>query len=179
MRSWITPMISSSLIGRPSMSAVSTASTTSPRGGSFRRCATNASIHAYISAHASRTFGLVGDDAAVAMSLRRETSSVGASSARSKNASPGNGRAKSAMNSQDPASMNPSMSRVTIARVGASYGSTAAAVKWALMSRLKMRCSGGSTCSGIARTTMVDSVTPTPRAELNVSQSCATRRTSS
>ena len=176
--SWIIPMISSSVIGRPSISPPRMASTTSPRGPEPRRCATNSTIQSYMPFQASPRVGFVGMDAAIDMALISATSSEGAWSTISKNASPGKGRANSAMKSHSPRSTNSSMRRVTSWRVPSSYCATAAGVKYEAISRLYSRCKGGSTCSGMALTGVCVPGTETPWAELKVFQSCATRSTS-
>jgi hypothetical protein len=91
------------------------------------------------------------------------------------------------MKSHDPRSTNPSISRVTSARVPSSHGATAAGVKYWLIRRLNVRCSGGSMPTGRifiapaavdpgpARTTG----TVMPSSLLNARQSWATRSTSS
>jgi len=111
--------------------------------------------------------GLVGVEAAIDSSLTWAASSGGAPSTSSKNARPGSGRAKLAMSSHSPSSTNSSISRVTSARVGASWVATAAGVNHGVMTRLYSRCSGGSTCSGMAFTTMaLVPGTETPCSEL-------------
>ncbi len=117
MSSWMVPMISVSVIGRPSISAWSTASTTSPRGGSWRRRSMKSAIQANTASQQARASGLSGTAARMVRSLTSATASGGALRNRSKNPRPGNGRANSAMKSQRPASMNPSMRRVTSWRV--------------------------------------------------------------
>ena len=83
------------------------------------------------------------------------------------------------MSSQWPSSMKSSIRLVTSARVASSWRATTLGVKKALISRLYWRCSGGSITSGMALTLTGDLGTFTPSAELNVSQSWATRSTSS
>lgn len=171
-------MISSSVIGRPSISPPRMASTTSPRGAERRRCATKSTIQSYIPFQAWARSGFVGIDAAIDMALISATSSDGAWSTISKNASPGKGRANSLMNSHSPRSAKPSTRRVTRRRVPSSYCATAAGVKYEAINRLYSRWSGGSTCSGMALTGVCVPGTETPCAELKVFQSWATRRTS-
>ena len=83
------------------------------------------------------------------------------------------------MKSQPPSSANASIRRFTTARVAGSYRDTTAGVNQALMMRLYSRCSGGSTCSGIALATAAVPGTDTPCSELKFRQSWTTRSTSS
>ncbi len=104
---------------------------------------------------------------------------MGAWSAKPKNASPGNGRAKSLMKSHSPRSMNASMRWFTSSRVGSVHAPISAGVKWTLISRLNARCCGGSMVTG--RIFIEDGGVGTvmPSSELNVCQSWAMRSTSS
>ena len=175
------PMISASVIGRPSISAWSTSSTTSSRRGPLRRRPRNSTIQSLSAAQCLAVSGLPGFAAVCAWWLTSRASSGGAASTSSKNASPGNGCANAAWKSHSPASTKSSINRVTSSRVRASYAATAALVNHTLMSRLYSRCSGGSMWTGIAFTVIPAGLIPTPppNSELQVSQFCAAASTSS
>jgi hypothetical protein len=78
---------------------------------------------------ASMASGVVGFDARVERRLISSSSSDGACSTCSKKTSPGSGRARVAMRSVSPDSMNSSTRRLTRARVSSSCCATTAGVK--------------------------------------------------
>ena len=120
MISWMVPMISSSVIGRPSMVARMTPSTTSPRSGWRRRVSMKSLIEADSPSQHAPASGSCGSEALAAMYATRSMSPGGAAMTISKKARLGYGRAKSSMNSHPPASMKLSISPLTSSRVRCS-----------------------------------------------------------
>ena len=120
--SWMTPRISWSVIGRPSISAaehgVDHVADRRARPGAGR---TNSEIQAAMPCQRLGPAGVVRRRGRVGhLVTARRTSSGGACSTCSKKARPGSGRANASMNSQRPSSTKPSISRVTSARVASS-----------------------------------------------------------